>query len=116
MTVPNVHAGLLRFRIVIERPIREQDEYGQPTIDWVVVANRWADIEPLSKLENNVEIFKSDSVRGQSTLRIRMRYFDISQDMRIRYQNRIFNIHSIRNIRLRNRMTELIVIEESPNG
>ncbi len=85
-------SGRLSHRVTIESPTYTQDSYGDPTPDWVTVAEVWAAIEPLSVREFMAAQSEQSKVSARITIRHRS---DLSADMRILHNGKIYNIEGI---------------------
>lgn len=84
--------GRMRFRIEIEEPISLTDNDGFVTEDWIPVALVWADITPVS----GKEYFESAQTLSEVTSKIYIRYYrELKTTMRIKCDDKIFNIQSI---------------------
>lgn len=90
----NVRAGELRHLLTVQRLSTTQDEYGTPVEAWAdLTPDIWGAIRPLS----GKEISDGDRINGRTTHRIQIRSdFTISNDDRIKYGTRFFNVASIR--------------------
>lgn len=86
-----MRTGNLRRRISIQRKDTARDSYGQPNLVWVLVAEVWADIQPLSGRELEIAQAMNAEITHQVTVRYRE---GITAAMRIVYQGRFFNITS----------------------
>ena len=99
--------GSLNRRISIESPTRKSDGMGGWEILWKEMASDVAcAIWPISALEQ----IKSQGVVMTSTHRIRMRYrSDLRSNYRLKYKNDYFNIVSIINTNMANKVLDIIV-------
>lgn len=87
--------GKLRHRLTIEEPIATPDTGGGKAIVWQALARSpviWARIEPLSARITPVFGQNSHEATHKITLRFRD---DLSPDMRLRKDTRLFTIRSI---------------------
>lgn len=103
-------AGTLRHRVEIQSADSTADELNQVIIeegDWTTVDFRWADIKPLRSREMD----HLNSIYSDVSHRIRIRQYDLTDEYRIKYGSRIFNIESVINVDERNKESELIVKE-----
>lgn len=83
--------GRLRHRVVLQRPVRGNDEGGTATITWEPIAPVFAAIEALS----GSELERSDGLAARATHRVTLRYrADVSPDMRIILGARTFEIRA----------------------
>jgi len=87
-----MRAGRMRHRVTIQQQSTTQDTYGQPANTWADVATVWAAVEPI----RGKEYFDASQDNAETTTRVRMRYRSgITQDMRISFDSRLYNIQSI---------------------
>jgi SPP1 family predicted phage head-tail adaptor len=92
MTRYRINPGKYRQPITIQKRQFTQDSYGGTTEDWIDVYHIRAGIFPLS----GSEFFKADQINAQITHRIQMRFLSgVTPDMRILYNNRVFQITSV---------------------
>lgn len=94
-------AGRLRHRVSIEQylalldsngEVLQDPDTGEVLMDWVALAEVWAAIEPLSTRE----FFAAQSVQSKVSARIIIRYRpDIDAAMRLRHNQKIYNIEGI---------------------
>lgn len=107
------NAGQLRERIVIERPIKEPDSFGQPIETWSEFAAVWAAKEPL----NGREYFDAQGVFSENMIRFRIRHRPgIDNTMRISHDGRLYNIKSIVDAADRHVHMELLCSEGVADG
>lgn len=84
--------GRLRYRIDIEDFIIITDQDGFITEEFIPIATVWADITSVS----GKEYLQSAQTISEVTSKIYIRYFkELKTTMRIKYDDRIFNIQSI---------------------
>jgi SPP1 family predicted phage head-tail adaptor len=106
-----MNPGDLRHRVTIQKFVEEADEFNTPktTPDpWVTFYTVWAAVEPLS----GRELLVANNVTPQTRIRVRIRYLKgVTQGMRVKYGERIFNIQSVADIKERHREMELMCIE-----
>jgi SPP1 family predicted phage head-tail adaptor len=108
-----MQAGQLRKRVTIQQRSQTQDEYGQPLLTWSDVATVYAAIEPM----NGRELIAAEAVNSDVTHNVTMRYrAGITAAMRLNYQGRLFNIHTILDENERHRMLTLICSEGMNDG
>ena len=89
-------AGLLDRRVLIERPLRTPDDYGQGTLAWQAVATVWASV--VDQLLFNAAEGGKDLRQATLPTRVRIRYRnDITTDMRLTIvdRSRVMQIISI---------------------
>ncbi|MBU6955760.1 phage head closure protein [Hahella sp. HN01] len=99
-----MRAGRLRRRVTIQVNDTTQDEYGETVQGWRELATRWAGVEPLS----GREFLAASGPRAELTTRIVLRWEPAlagltSQDHRVIYQGRVYDIHSAINTREENK-------------
>lgn len=87
-----MHKGLLDKIIQIQRQTLERDTYGQQIELWVRVATVYANIKPLVGKEYLTAQQISTELTHDVTIRYRR---DIQPKMRIKYNNRYFEIHAV---------------------
>lgn len=86
--------GTLRHRIQIQIKTISEDSLKQQTESWTDVATVWARIEPLS----GREYFQARQETAEVSVKVTMRYRnDISPSMRLRFEDRIFEVLSVIN-------------------
>jgi SPP1 family predicted phage head-tail adaptor len=103
-----MRVGELRKQATIEAEAQLADGAGGYALGWAAVATVWADIKPL----NGNEVFVAQHLEGHVTHRVTMRYrSDVTSDMRLVYDNRVFNIRAVMNTDERNRFSEILVEE-----
>jgi len=95
-----IQAGKLRQRVTIQSPATGQDDMGAPTLEpWVLVAEVWAGIEPLS----GSELEQARRVVADVTHRVTLRYRDglnansVVFRWRLLLGTRVFQIESVIN-------------------
>lgn len=108
-----MQAGQLRKRVIIQQRSQTQDDYGQPLQTWTDVATVYAGIEPL----NGRELLAAQAVNSEVSHNVTMRYRSgITPAMRLNYQGRLFNIHTILDENERHRMLTLQCSEGMNDG
>ena len=102
-----MRAGSLKHKISIEIYTSSTNEFNEETKQWEFYRSVYASITPLSAKE----YFKA-GVHSEATHKVEIRYIsEITSKMRIIYDNRIFNIESVLNIREENKTLQLICTE-----
>ena len=87
-----VRAGKQRHLVTIKKTVESRNSLGEVTDSWVVFAQRWASVEPLA----GREFWSAKQVNADNTVKISMRYcYGITTKMRVEYDNRVFKIDSI---------------------
>jgi len=102
-----MRAGNLKHKIVIQTYTEPQNDFGEVVKGWADFKTAYASITPLSAKE-----FYKAGVQAEATHKIEVRYLkDIKPKMRVVYQDRIFDITSVLNIREENKTLQLICSE-----
>lgn len=106
--------GKLDKRIIFEQRIQGKDEAGQKQLGWSQLGvPRWASIEPIS----GRELLAASQVQGETTHRIRCRYFDgLTAAERIVFKGRVFDIQGAINPRERGIEIEILCKEGLTDG
>lgn len=90
--ITQLNIAELRHRIAIQSITEVSDGQGGKTESWSTVATVWARIEPVSSRER----LYSDKLEYQRTHKIAIRYrSDITNDMRILFNGRYFQIKAV---------------------
>ena len=106
-----MHSGRLRHRIAIQSKVETQDSMGGVIETWTTIATRWGSIEPLQPRE----LFQAQQVDARISHRIGLRYYPgLTSEHRLVYDNRIFEILSPLNQGERDRMTDVLAMEQTP--
>jgi len=101
-------ASRFKQRVRLERPSITQDSIGDTLITWVLVDEVWADIKPVS----GVEELRHAALRQRITHLVWLRYrSDLQPDWRIVYNNRKLQIHAVVNVQEENELSKLWVEE-----
>jgi SPP1 family predicted phage head-tail adaptor len=91
--------GILRHRVTIQEKIVADDELKQQSETWTDIATVWASVEPLS----GREYFASKQVNADISVKITMRCRkDITPDMRVVFNEVVYEILSVINPEERN--------------
>jgi SPP1 family predicted phage head-tail adaptor len=91
--------GPLRHKITIQQKVPSRDSYGAEVITWDDFLEAWASIEPLS----GREYFLAQQMQAAVDHKITMRYqAGILPEMRVKWNDRIFDIKAILNTEERN--------------
>lgn len=86
--------GRLRHRIVIEESIAGRDSFGAEVSEWSQFAKVWADVSPVS----GREFIAFKQINAEITTKVTIRYTaGVTTEMRVLFDNRIFEITSIIN-------------------
>jgi len=98
----------LRERVRIEFPQSVADGLGGRTISWQLLAECWAQIEPLRSAARAAERSAQRSTMAGYRVRMRLRD-DVDATMRIIWRNRVLMIHSLHEL---SHALELLAYEE----
>ena len=110
-----VRIGKLNKRIRIQAPTRTRDAIGGSVSGWETCTTRWGSVEPLA----GKEVFRGNQVDSRLTHKVWMRYdrnIRLNPDMRLIYNGRILNIHSVANIKEADRFVVVMCIEDTSNA
>jgi SPP1 family predicted phage head-tail adaptor len=110
-----MEAGKLRHRLVIEAPQVSQDTDGGQLITWEPQGKPiWGSIEPL----RNSEQLIAAQVGARQTHRLTLRYVVLPTEYRLALEGttRIFEPTGVRNIEERDRMLEVLAVENVREG
>ncbi len=96
-----INPGKYRHKIHFLKRVKGRDEYGEPIDDWPIFKGGiWASKDPL--LGN--EYFNALTANTKVEVKFNMRYVDgITNDMRIRHGDEIYEILSAVNVKSLNR-------------
>jgi len=109
-----MQGGKLRHRLTLQAPVVTQASDGGQVVTWQDVEQVWAQIEPLSMRE----MVLAQQVQSRVTHKIRLRY---QATLPPTYQlvstsGRVFALASVRTIDERNRVTEVMAVEQGATG
>ena len=100
-----MRAGALDQRVTLEQRVEGQDEAGQPFEDWLPVFDAWAAVEPL----RGREVIRADAVANITDVLVKLRYRPgVTNAMRIRHGDDVYDIASVANIKSADREVELL--------
>jgi SPP1 family predicted phage head-tail adaptor len=99
-----VRSGDLNRQVTLQQRSVGRDTFGQELVDWTTVATPMACIKPLSGRE--LEMAKAMNAETTHSVEIRYRS-NINTAMRLVYQGRNFNIHSIIDLEMRHEVLQL---------
>lgn len=106
-------AGTLRKRITLQQQSPSVDSYGQQSLTWTDVATVWASVEP--SVGRELMAAQAVSLEQPTTITIRWQPVFASPKavaaMRVVYNGRIFNLHSVENEAERNVLLTLVASE-----
>jgi len=87
--------GRLDRRVVIERAAVVQNALGEEIESWSAWQTVWAEVAPL----DGAERWQAQEVMAEAPTRFRLRWLPgLSVEDRIRYEDRLYDIHSINEI------------------
>jgi SPP1 family predicted phage head-tail adaptor len=87
--MPKRMSNLFRHRIIFQRNEETENELGDTVRNWVDVKSSWAMVKTIQ----GREFFQAAAVHAESTVRFVVRYTTgITNDMRVVYKGRIFEI------------------------
>ncbi|WP_300338225.1 phage head closure protein [Accumulibacter sp.] len=113
-----ISAGTLRKRITLQQQSQSVDSYGQQIATWTDVATVWASVEP--SVGRELMAAQAVSLDQPTTITIRWQAAFASPKavaaMRVVYNGRLFNIHSVENEEERNSTLTLIASEGLNDG
>jgi SPP1 family predicted phage head-tail adaptor len=86
-----MNPGRLNKRITLQKKGFVRDAESNTKDSWVDSATVWAAVEPL----RGREYYAAAAASAESLVRFRLRYRkDVTADMRVKYDNRIFELNS----------------------
>ncbi len=109
MTPVATSAGRYRHRLEVQSLGETRADDGGIIRGWTTDTTRWAEIKPLQ----GRELFEQQQVDSRLTHRIEMRYVaGLTSDQRLVEGSRIFNIHSVTNVKEIDRITVVMAITD----
>jgi SPP1 family predicted phage head-tail adaptor len=103
-----MRAGSLRHRVTLQSVGSTYDDYGDLSDSWSTDASVWAAIVPVSGQETDI----AGELSGVVTHKIKIRYkASVNPQNRITFDDRTFQIESVRNWQERNIYLELLCKE-----
>ena len=107
----NIERGALRHRMILETPQDNTDDIGAVIRTYTALTSVWAAIKPLSASR----LWQSQQVQQQVSHRITIGYRpDVTGDMRLRLDARIFQIKASYDAEERGRFLTLECLEIKP--
>ena len=101
--------GRMRYRIDIEEFSINKNQNGFPIKTWNTVCAIWADVVPVS----GNKLLNSGQIVSEVTHKIYIRYRDdINTDMRVRHEDKYYNIISVLGDRRSGMLTLMVKIIE----
>jgi len=100
--------GALRHRLILERPLHDDDGGGGESGNWQEVATLWAAIRPLRGGENYIAGQTDSRISHEIILRWRE---GLAPEMRLRQGSRIFEILAVINVDEKNAWARLLCEE-----
>lgn len=96
--------GDLRYRVTLQKYLETTDEEGFATQNWQDIATVWASVENLY----GREYWQAAAIQAENTVKFTIRYRkDLSNDMKIKFQGKLYNIISVDNIKYKNEYIEI---------
>jgi len=103
-----MRSGQLRHRIIIEEPIETKGSMGGTTRTWIQFYTCWGDVRELS----GRELLQSDQIQSRILGTCFIRYKSgIDATMRLRHEDKVYQIESVINKDGKNAMLELPLYE-----
>lgn len=116
----DIHAGMLRNRITIERRTTTADGYGGTTESWA--ADPATPITAYFKALSGTEVYAAQRIAPRSRFRCIIRFRgDVSRNPyytpndRLVFRGRYYNILNVVDVEMRNRWIELLLNEGAPS-
>jgi SPP1 family predicted phage head-tail adaptor len=101
-------SGDLRKRVIFQAETPTTDNAGGYALAWTDFMTVWADIKPM----NGQKVFVDGHLEGHVTHHVTMRYVPgITTDLRMIYNNRLFNIRGVLNLDESNHWLQVLVEE-----
>lgn len=106
--------GKMRHRITLLKPIvSAENTLGEYTLDYKPYKTVWANVSPTTGREYS----EAQKIRAETTDKITLRYLSgINTDMKIKFEDKEFNIVSVLNIGGRNCELQIVAAEVDKNG
>lgn len=103
-----IQAGKLRDRVSVQSPTRSPNTYGETPQAWSDLAERWANVEPVT----GKEITVGDQQQSQVTHRVQIRYdARVTADCRLIWEGRVLNVTAVMDPDGRKREMTLLCVE-----
>lgn len=103
-----MRAGELRHKVKLQEYTILQNTYGEATKVWTTYATVWARIQPLK----GNEALLAQQIKAELSHRLTIRYnSSVKAKHRVKFNERIFDVNSVRNLDERNVEQELMVKE-----
>ena len=84
--------GKMRYRVTLQKPSEDTDEFANPKDEWVDVSTIWADIVPVS----GREYFAAQQNMSETQYKIYIRFLDgITPKMRMMAGNKFYEILTV---------------------
>lgn len=111
--VPHIRAGMLNRQVTIQTRVDTKDSFGQKYVTWDTFCTTKALIEPLS----GRELEAAQAVHSEVTYRMTIRYRPgIVASMRVLYQDKVFNITDVEDVRMMHRILQIMASEGMNDG
>jgi len=106
----SIRAGELRHRITIEQNSPTQNNFGEEVPSWSEFATRWAAV----RATGGRETFADDQKFAEATHEFELRHISgVDPKMRIKWEERVFDIESVLDLDGRKRRTVIIAVEDT---
>lgn len=104
-------SGLLDRRVIIQSQTATQNANGEEILTWATFATIWADLIPIAGNEKYATMRKTEEV----LFRVRIRHLPgLLIDMRLSYENKIYDIKSINELGRRDGAELFISLHKTP--
>ena len=103
--------SMLRHRLTLQQEVRTDDGAGGYVRTWQNISDLWAEVGQISNrsIYGRERLF-SGQLQSEITHKVTIRYRTlVSTDMRLIFENRVFNIRAISNMNEDNEILELLV-------
>lgn len=101
----SVEFSTLRHRVLLQKPLLSADGGGGVSVQWLDVAEVWAEVTPTASRQTRRAAANTNPVRQRIRLRWRA---DVRENWRLVFQGRLFAIQSLINP---HEASELLVLE-----
>lgn len=109
-------ASNMKQRITFQVEVQEVDDGGGYGLTWSDGSTVWAEIVSVANRSISSEKFRAGQLEDKKVIVFRIRYLSgITAKMRIKYDNRFFNIRSVNNIDEKNEIIEILAEEGMAN-
>lgn len=109
-----VRAGRMRHRITIQQNDPTQDASGELDDSWSEYATRWARAVTETGVSRVRESFSADQKYAEADVRFELRHIEgVTPEMRVSWDNRIYDIVGAVNVNHRDRETHIYATERT---